>query len=180
MLIAEDEITNEASTVLAAISGDAAAFTLLFRRYHPMIYAYSYRLCLNAADAHDIAQETFIKAARALPEYRPACAFHYWLYQICTNAARDWQRSRGRRLRREEEAAAGHDSHFPERPADLELAREALAQLSDDLRAAVVLVFFEEMTHAEAARVLGCAETTISWRIFKAKRKLKQLLQSHE
>jgi RNA polymerase sigma-70 factor (ECF subfamily) len=52
--------------------------------------------------------------------------------------------------------------------------------LSDDLRAAVVLVFFEEMTHAEAAQVLGCAETTISWRIFKAKRKLKQLLQSHE
>jgi DNA-directed RNA polymerase specialized sigma24 family protein len=75
MLIAEDEITNEASTVLAAISGDAAAFTLLFRRYHPMIYAYSYRLCLDAAEAHDIAQETFIKAARALPEYRPTCAF---------------------------------------------------------------------------------------------------------
>ncbi|RYD83743.1 MAG: RNA polymerase sigma factor, partial [Verrucomicrobiaceae bacterium] len=47
-------------------------------------------------------------------------------------------------------------------------------------RMAVVLVFFEGMNHAEAARLLGCAETTVSWRLFSAKRKLKTFLRHHE
>ena len=58
---------------------------------------------------------------------------------------------------------------------------DALRVLPDDWRAAIVLTFYEGMNHAEAARALGCAETTISWRVFRAKRKLRQFLsRSHE
>ena len=67
-----------------------------------------------------------------------------------------------------------------ERPPEFDSAREALAVLSADQRAAVVAVYFEDLSHAEAARVLGCAEATISWRIFVAKRKLKTLLTQHD
>ena len=63
-----------------------------------------------------------------------------------------------------------------ERRADFGPVHEALAVLAEDMRHAVVLVYYEGMNHAEAAGILGCAETTVSWRIFRAKRQLKRLL----
>ena len=62
------------------------------------------------------------------------------------------------------------------RPADAAAVGEALARLPLDQRETVVLVYFEGLNHAEAARALGCAETTVSWRLFRAKRQLKTLL----
>ncbi len=171
---------DEKVAVLAAKAGDQQAFADLFHHYYPMIHAYAYRLCLRPADAQDIAQETFIKAARALCSYEPEMPFRHWLYRICTNTARDWMRSHGRRQQMEDAATARAKLDESVRHPDYEIACEALERLPDDLRMAVVLVFFEEMSHAEAAKVLGCAETTISWRIFTAKRKLKTLLRRHE
>lgn len=86
MLLSDAHAADETSLVQAAIAGDSAAFTTLFHRYHPMIHAYAYRLCLCAADAQDVAQETFIKAARALPGHRPGAPFASGLSRICTNA----------------------------------------------------------------------------------------------
>jgi RNA polymerase sigma-70 factor (ECF subfamily) len=62
------------------------------------------------------------------------------------------------------------------RPEGVSEVGDALASLPASLREAVVLVYFEGLNHAEAARVLGCAETTVSWRLFRAKRQLKALL----
>lgn len=171
---------DERAAILAAKAGDQHAFAELFHQYYPMIHAYAYRLCLRPTDAQDIAQETFIKAARALRTYEPRTPFRNWLYQICTNAARDWMRRHGRQQQIEEAATIHAEVDETVRPADYEITHEALAGLPDDLRMAVVLVFFEEMSHAEAAKVLGCAETTVSWRIFTAKRKLKAFLRRHE
>jgi RNA polymerase sigma-70 factor (ECF subfamily) len=168
---------DELSLVRAAQSGDAEAFRQLFQSYYPMMHAYAYRLCLNDADAEDIAQETFIKAARALGTYRPNPTFRNWLYQICTNAARDWHRRSGRQRRLEESVGMHREIEEMERPPDHEAARDVLLALPPELRETVVLVYLEEMNHAEAAALLGCAETTVSWRIFRAKRKLKGILR---
>ena len=65
-------------------------------------------------------------------------------------------------------------------PADFGAVHEALGSLADELRQAIVLVYYEGMNHAQAARICACAETTISWRVFMAKRKLKKLLQNCE
>lgn len=167
---------HETRLVASAAQGNAAAFTELFHRYHPMIHAFAYRLCLENGHAQDIAQETFIKAARALGTFRGESSFKAWLYRIATNASRDHGRKllRERKLTESWSAAAGLVS--AERPADFAPVEQALGSLADDLRQAVVLVYFEDMTHAEAARILGCAEATVSWRIFMAKRKLKRLL----
>jgi RNA polymerase sigma-70 factor, ECF subfamily len=171
---------DEASLIQAAMNGDADAFAELFRAHYPTMLAYAYRLCLQDSDAEDIVQETFIKAARALPDYRPTAPFRHWLYRICTNSARDWLRGQARRRRLDRAMEAGERIDEGTRTPDHELAREALESLSEPLRSAVALVYFEGLNHAEAASVLGCAETIVSWRIFRGKKQLKTYLHRHE
>ena len=176
--MADDE-TDDETLVVSAANGDAGAFARLFDRYHEMIRAFAYRICLGQSDAQDIAQETFIKAARSLASFRGGSSFRTWLYRIATNTGRDWLRGKMRAERLDTALAnetpdAGHtEGHAA--------VAEALLALPENFREAIVLTFYEGMNHAEAARVLGCAETTVSWRVFRAKRKLKQLLsRSHE
>jgi RNA polymerase sigma-70 factor (ECF subfamily) len=179
MLFTEETIADEALTIKAAASGDREAFEELYRHYRPMIFAYSYRLCLNVTDAQDVAQETFIKVARALSSYEPSTPFPHWLYRVCTNTARDLFRQSARRERLHtalQEAVDGSGGGT----RGAEATKEALIHLNDDLRQAVVLVFYEGLNHAEAAEILGCAESTVSWRIYRAERKLKILLQDHD
>ena len=180
MLLSDADAIDEGTTVQAAMAGEPEAFAELFHRYHPMIYAFAFRLCIDRTAAQDIAQETFIKAARALGGYRARAPFRHWLYQICANTARDWQRGEGRRRKLVGAVQLRAETDSAERAVAFDAAREALAALSAELRAAVVAVYFEGLSHAEAARVLGCAEATVSWRIFVAKRKLKTLLTRHE
>jgi RNA polymerase sigma-70 factor (ECF subfamily) len=175
---AETEIEDESSLVRSAADGDADAFTELFHRHYDVIYSYAYRLSLRQADAEDIAQDTFIKAARNLAAYRPDAAFRNWLFRICTNTARDWARKQQRRTALTE--TLDHASPVNETDEDQRPLEEALGSLPAELRSAIALVFYEGMSHAEAASVLGCAETTVSWRVFRAKQKLKRYLQRHE
>lgn len=163
-----------------ATAGDCDSFTELFNRYYTMIYHFTYRLCLNQADAQDLAQETFIKGARSLASFRGKSSFKNWLYQIAVNTSRDWFRSSGRKARVVKELGVQIASEEQERPANFDPVHRALASLGEELRQSIVLVYYEGMNHSEAARVLGCAETTISWRVFNAKRKLKQLLQQNQ
>jgi RNA polymerase sigma-70 factor, ECF subfamily len=166
----------ETELVSSAQSGDARSFELLFDRYYDMIHAFAYRVCLVDTEADDIAQETFIRAARGISSYRGTASFKNWLYRIAHNALVDWGRQAKRQRDGQAEWAAEVASRDQSRPADYVGVHSALNQLSPDLREAVALVYFEEMNHREAADALGCAETTVSWRIFRAKRALKKLL----
>jgi RNA polymerase sigma-70 factor (ECF subfamily) len=168
----------DAQLVKNAQSGDDRSFELLFDRYYDMIHAFAYRVCLVETEADDIAQETFIRAARGISSYRGAASFKNWLYRIAHNAVMDW----GRQVSRNQDKQAGFagelEAQSQVRSADFDEVHSALRQSSPDLREAVALVFFEEMNHREAAEALGCAETTVSWRIFRAKSALKKLLHS--
>jgi RNA polymerase sigma-70 factor (ECF subfamily) len=167
--------------VVRAAQGDAEAFSLLFERHYPAIHAFAYRLALCPAEADDIAQETFVQAARSLAGFRGDSSFKNWLYTIATNKSRDRFRQRVRRARLGEELATLTDTESGSEKGDSLTAhaavRDALAGLVPELREAVALVYYEGLNHAEAARVLGCAESTVSWRIFRAKHKLKKALR---
>jgi len=171
---------DEGELVTRAQKDDSAAFRELFDRFYPMIYSFCYRACLDQSGAQDIAQETFIKAARALGTFRLGSSFKAWLYSVATNATRDWQRAKARQDRVSEMMAETPPERTPTDQPDHSRLVEALQTLPDDLRLAIVLVYYEGMNHATAARVLGCAETTVSWRVFRAKRKLKILLLRKE
>ncbi|MFA6285738.1 MAG: RNA polymerase sigma factor [Opitutaceae bacterium] len=168
---------DDAQLIQEASAGSPQAFSDLFNRYYPMIHAFAYRLSLCPAEASDIAQDTFIQAARSLGGFRREASFKNWLYAIAANKSRDRFRQRVRRDRLSADYATLNASSRAE-SAEVGLVREALAGLTQDLREAVALVYYEGLNHAEAARVLGCAETTVSWRIFRAKQKLKPVLQS--
>jgi RNA polymerase sigma-70 factor (ECF subfamily) len=179
MGVPDDEV-REKRLVESAANGDAAAFTEIFNRYYPMIHAFAYRLCLEDGHAQDIAQETFIKAARALGSFRAESSLKHWLYRIAANTALDFGRKRAREAKISAAWSEAAAVESETRSSDFSGVGDALASLGDDLRRAIVLVYYEDLSHSEAARILGCAETTISWRVFTAKRKLKRLLAPRE
>ena len=156
--------------------GDHEAFEALVRRYQQMIHAVTYRMTGSMSDAEDLSEETFIKAFGLISQFRGEASFSSWLYRIAVNACLNWRKREQRRGEIHRDWAVQSESA----DADPELAalvQEALLQLNPEQRAAVILTTYDGMNHAEAAKVLGCSETTVSWRIFMARKKLKKLLK---
>src|SRR5439155_1835263 len=120
-----------------------------------------------------------------LDSFRSEARFSSWLYQIAVNLCLNWRKSRARRDQAHENWAEQEQVFGVEcaamSPGDSDNTRrvqEALMKLTAKQRAALVLTVYEEMSHAEAARTLGCSEKTISWRLFAARAKLKRLLKT--
>lgn len=178
-----DEIElSDSLLVERARRGEKDGFESLFDRYYERIRQYAYRIVLEHHAADDVAQETFIRAARKLPGLEEGVAFLSWLFTIASNVARDYlrrqQSQRARTFAAYQEHSGGDRSLEGEEASTDRQSRllRAMQALSPRQREAVALVYFENCNHAEAARRAGCAESTISWRVFLAKRTLKKLL----
>lgn len=164
--------------VFQSQNGDAAAFAELIRKHQRMIHSLTYRMTGSMADADDLAQEAFINAYRQIETYRGASKFSTWLYRIAMNACISWRRRETLRAETAENWAENHDDTSPAPElANGELVHAALLKLPPKQRAAVMLTLHDGMNHAEAAEILNCSETTVSWRVFAAKRKLKRWLE---
>ena len=169
--------TDDSSRVVQSQQGDQEAFEALIRQHQRMIHSLCYRMTGSMADADDLAQETFIQAYQHLASFRAEARFSSWLYRIATNLCLNWKKSEARqqRLHKEwsehERAASGHDDDCAQQ------VQNALMRLNPKQRAAVVLTLYDGLTHAEAARALGCSETTVSWRMFAARGRLRRLLK---
>lgn len=162
---------------------DPAAFEELIRQHQRMVHALTYRMTGSLADADDLAQETFLRAYEQVGSFRGTAKFSTWLYRIAVNTCLNWRQSEFRRSRLYAQAAEefaaerADEGHSPVDQAGE--IQAALLKLPAKQRAAVVLTIYDGLNHAEAAQVLGCSETTVSWRVFSAKRKLKKLLTAH-
>ncbi len=172
-MVASDD---EQSQIERSLNGDHEAFETLINEHQRMIHALCYRMSGSLVDAEDLAQETFIHAYEHLASFRGEARFSSWLYRVAMNRCLNWQKARARRLRTHKEwgDAAAHIEHS-DASRDQQI-QEALLKLDAKQRAAIVLTTYEGLNHAEAARILGCSETTISWRVFAARRKLKKYL----
>lgn len=170
---------DESRLITRSREGDWEAFAGLVRLHQRMIHSLAYRMSGSLADADDLAQEPFIRAYHGLADYRATAKFSSWLYRIALNVCLRWRTAERRRATVNTEwlAAAG-TAGAPDRR--LGRLQEALVQLAPKLRAAVVLTAFEGRSHAEAADLLGCRETTVSWRLFAARRQLARLLGTPE
>lgn len=162
--------------------GDLAAFETLIREHQRMIHSLTYRMTGSLADAEDLAQEAFLRAYEQIGSFRGSAQFSTWLYRVAINTCLNWKQSEARRFRLHAHAAeelsaqAGGESA---RDPQADEVQAALLKLPAKQRAAIVLTIYDGLNHAEAAQMLGCSETTVSWRVFAAKRKLKQLLTAH-
>ena len=170
----------DSELVLQSQRGDPAAFEELIRNHQHMVHSLTYRMTGSLADAEDLAQETFLRAYEQIGSFRGTAKFSTWLYRIAGNTCLNWRQSEARRFQLQSRAAeeisarlaGGRDSAAGE----VNEVQDALLKLPAKQRAAIVLTVYDGLNHAEAARVLGCSETTVSWRVFAAKRKLKRLL----
>lgn len=172
---------EECKLVESSLSGDREAYAELVHQNQKMIRALTFRMTGSPDDAEELAQDAFLQAYQQLDSFGGGSKFSTWLCKIAINLSLDWRRRESRRdeihLKWAADVVSENSSGdgFPD-----ELSRrvqEALNRLPVKQRAAIVLTIYEGQSHAEAAKTLGCAEATISWRVFAARRKLKRLLQ---
>lgn len=173
-MVSNPDDPNDAGLAEAAASGNEAAFNQLFDRYYAAVRSFAARMVFDISDGEDIAQETFVLVGREIRSLRNPAAVRSWIFHIAANQSRDLIRRRESKRRHLDEFAA--DAGTSRAGGYYDALDAALLALPERQREAVLLVFFENLSHREAARALGCAETTVSWRIMLAKRKLKALL----
>ncbi|MFM2007666.1 MAG: hypothetical protein RLZZ09_3321 [Pseudomonadota bacterium] len=171
--------------------GDKKAFDVLVRKYQYKIAQLINRYIKDQHEALDVAQETFIKAYRALPGFRGDSAFYTWLYRIAINTAKNHLSMRSRRpsgdeieIEDAEQFESGGRLRNCETPEGLLLTEEiavaiqdALKKLPDELRTAITLREFEGLSYEEIAQVMGCPVGTVRSRIFRAREAIDKRLE---
>jgi len=167
-------------------SGQGEALDELTERHLGGVWAMIYPMVLDKNLADDLTQEVFLRAFRGLAGFDGRSRFSTWLYRMAMNTAHGFlarQRRSPVDFRAEVPDRCQSSSERPESVAmqgELELAVEAgLRDLSPKLRAAIVLIALERLEVGEAARIEGCAKTTMYWRLHEARRRLKRRLKGH-
>jgi RNA polymerase sigma-70 factor (ECF subfamily) len=183
--------TSDLSLVQRVQRGDKSAFDVLVLKYQHKVVKLVMRYMRDPADAEDVAQEAFIKAYRALPQFRGDSAFYTWLYRIAINTAKNAIVSRDRSpvaydldLQNSEESydMQGRlaDTETPEALVLTEeirtIVNAAIAQLPEDLRTAIVLRELEGMSYEEIAAAMDCPVGTVRSRIFRAREAIDRKL----
>jgi RNA polymerase sigma-70 factor (ECF subfamily) len=170
---------DDGSRIVQSQKGDQGAFEALIRDHQRMIHSLCYRMSGSQADAEDLAQETFIHAHQHLDAFRAEARFSSWLYRIAMNQCLNWQKRRQRLDQLHKEWSEQDREPSVGDTGRAQQIQDALLTLPPKQRAAVILTAYDGLTHAEAAAALGCSETTVSWRLFAARGKLKRLLKDY-
>jgi RNA polymerase sigma-70 factor, ECF subfamily len=176
----ETTIMTEADLIRRAQAGDGRAIQALYRRHSARVFSIARRLAGDDAAAEDWAQDAWVQAIRALPDFRGRSRFSTWLYRIALNRALQGLRRRRREEHRESHAAMLREPSRAGEPALLRVGLErALDRLPPGMRTVLVLHDVEGYTHAEIAERLGVTEGTSKSQLFKARARMRELLRSH-
>jgi len=189
---------SDADLVARVLSDDRAAFDELIRRYQRQAVAVSFRLLGNTQDALEVTQDAFLKAYSSLATLQKREAFGGWLLRIVSNLSLNFRR--GRRTRRqlplddllgpaESHGADGGGSEWMAAGADpvrrLESAemgrrlQEALKELPEKQRLAIVMFTIEQMPQKQVAESLQCSVEAVKWHVFQGRKKLRELLKGY-
>ncbi len=169
--------------VARAKKGDRRAFDFLVLKYQHKILSLISRYIRDADEMQDVAQEAFVKAYRALPNFRGDSAFYTWLYRIAINTAKNHLVSRSRRPPGVDVDV--NDAEFFEGPSALkdietpesrlfgdelrQVVQDAIQGLPEDLRSALTLREFDGLSYEDIAEVMDCPVGTVRSRIFRAR-----------
>ncbi|MHB8812265.1 MAG: RNA polymerase sigma factor RpoE [Steroidobacteraceae bacterium] len=183
---------SDLSLVRRVQRGDKGAFDALVLKYQHKLVKLVMRYVRNPAEAEDIAQEAFIKAYRALPQFRGDSAFYTWLYRIAINTAKNAVVSRDRSPVEYDLDRSNTDESYDmqgrmkdsETPEGLVLTDEirttvnaAIDALPEDLRTAIVLRELEGLSYEEIAAAMSCPVGTVRSRIFRAREAIDRRLR---
>ena len=149
-----------------AQGGDVAAFAELVDLHYDTIYRFAWKWCGHRTNAEDIAQQSCIKLAGSLAQFRFQAALSSWLYQLVINCACDWQRTQ---RRHQHDALPENESAADDQGAEdyIYLAQllEQLDEFGEGMKETALLVHAQGLSHAEVGAILGVSESTISWRV---------------
>jgi len=172
--------------------GDKRAFDLLVAKYQRKLFRLLSRLIRDPAEIEDVAQEAFIKAYRALPNFRGESAFYTWLYRIAINTAKNYLVAQGRRAPTQTETDIEDAENFEDgdslRTEDTpdrmllskqvaEAVNRAIERLPEELRTAIVLRELEGLSYDEIAASMNCPIGTVRSRIFRAREAVAEELR---
>ena len=181
--------STDEELVARSQGGDLDSFNQLVVRWERPIYALAYRVIGKEEDARDVCQDAFLRAYRALPGFKGQAKFSSWLYRIALNLCRDW-------IRRQRRAPV---SQLPEDMDAIELAsekgpvesiedlvarrelsaivEEAMSELSEEQRTAIILKEYHGMTFQEIADMQGCPLSTVKTRLYQGLSLLRRRLE---
>ena len=175
-------MTSDEDLATAAAAGDGAAFASLLDRHYDRLFAFCFRITGSRPEAEDLTQDICAALPAKLASYQRRAKVTTWLYRVAVNAAHDRRRKRATYAKATtgwgdwevNRAAANEDTS-----QKLDWLTAAMNQLTEDLRDTLALVL-DDMTHAQAAEVMGVSEGTISWRISEAKKALRALKEQED
>lgn len=188
---------SDGSLVQATVAGRREAFDELIRRYQRQAVAVSYRLLGNSQDALEVTQDAFLKAYTSIKTLEKPEAFGGWLMRIVSNLSLNFRRSRKNRsplplddlLGSVDATDHAGGSEWMARSGDpvrnlqsRELGRrlqEALKQLPEKQRLAIVMFTIDQMPQKDVAEALDCSVEAVKWHVFQGRKKLKELLREH-
>src|SRR4026209_414064 len=185
---------SELELVKQCQRGDSTAFDELVVRFRTRVFGMIYNMVHNEQDAWDLAQDSFVKAWKSIDRFRGKSSFYTWIYRIVMNVTIDWLRKKqikggagefddAIQLKEVEPAsrtvpkseALPHE--MMERSEVRARINNAIAQLSPEHRAVILMKQIEEMQYHEIAEALGCSIGTVMSRLFYARKKLQNLLR---
>ncbi|MEP2027339.1 MAG: RNA polymerase sigma factor [Paracoccaceae bacterium] len=174
--------SSDKDLALAAAGGDGTAFAALLARRYDGLFRLAFRLTGSQHEAEDLTQDICAALPSKLRAFRGDAQLTTWLYRVVVNAAHDRRR---RRATHAKAASGWGEWEVNRRSADAETAAQvdwltgAMSALSDDLRDTLALVL-DDVTHRDAAAILGISEGTVSWRISEAKKNLRALRETED
>lgn len=175
-----DDNLSDADLVRGTQEGRSRCQAVLVNRHLRSIYALALRVTGNAADAEDVAQDTFVRAFERLAQYDPDYSFRNWLLKIATNLAISHLRSCRRRARLHHEfgphQASDDEVVISDHDGEAARCRRFLDHLDDNQRTALVLFHFEELSYTQVAHVMGMPVNTVRTLIHRGRARLRELM----
>lgn len=173
---------NEKAIIKKAKNGDSAAFCQLLENYYPLMYRVAYRFTGQAQDAQDIAQEVCVGMACKIRSFNGNSGFSTWLYRVVVNVCRDYCKKKNNHRNLENnyfELEKNIQSDKNDDDRKIAWLYRNIAKMDESLKETALLVLTEELSHAEAGKILGCAESTISWRMSEVRKILKSAIGNY-
>jgi RNA polymerase sigma-70 factor (ECF subfamily) len=195
------ESLTDGTLVRRVLGGERGAFDELIRRYQRQAVAVSFRLLGNTQDALEVSQDSFLKAFTSLASLQKPEAFGGWLMRIVSNLSLNYRRSRKVRSQlplddllgptdsQQVDSSTAGGSEWMARDDDPVHALEsremgkrlqdALAELPEKQRLAIVMFAIQQMPQKDVAEALECSVEAVKWHVFQGRKKLKELLKEH-
>jgi len=185
---------SELDLVRRCQAGDTEAFDELVTRYRTRVFSMIYNMVHSEQDAWDLAQDSFLKAWKSIKRFRGRSSFYTWIYRIVMNVTIDWLRKKhikgagaefddAIQLRQVDPASktVPKKEALPYETMQRDEIRtrieQAIAQLSPEHRAVILMKELEDMQYHEISEALGCSIGTVMSRLFYARKKLQNLLR---